>query len=491
MRFYYWAAILILFSCDKPVKNDHPEKPNFLFLFADDLTFDGLNSLGNDEIKTPNLDALKRRGFTFTHAFNQGSWSGAVCVVSRAMLACGRYIYHARDDINTAPLWGEVMGQSGYKTFMTGKWHNGHQTVYKSFQTAKSVGAGMYETKGGMQGPGYHRPVVGEEDFWSPYDTTLLGHWFPKFYDIVTTDTGKVTTPEYRVHRHTSEIYADNAIEFLNEQKGYVDQPFFMYVAFNAPHDPRQAPKEFLDMYPLDEVAVPDNYLPEHPFDQGEKMTLRDELLAPIPRTEYAVKKHRQEYYAIITHLDQQIGRILEALERNGQANNTYIIFTADHGLAVGKHGLLGKQNQYDHSIRVPMIIVGPDIPQDRTSDELVYLQSAFPTTCELAGITPPSDVEFRSVLPIIKQGQSGETAIFGSYKDYQRMVRTKEYKLILYPEVHQNQLFKLSDDPLEMHNAFDNSDNAPIIQSLYKQLTKLQEEVGDTLRITLPSEKI
>ena len=146
-----------------------------------------------------------------------------------------------------------------------------------------------------------------------------------------------------------------------------------MYVAFNAPHDPRQAPKEFVDRYPLESIELPPNYLPEHPFDQGERYTLRDEILAPFPRTEEAIKIHMQEYYAIISHMDYEIGRILEKLETLGIADNTYIIFTADHGLAVGQHGLLGKQNQYDHSIRVPLVINGPDIQAGTSTDALVY----------------------------------------------------------------------------------------------------------------------
>lgn len=483
MKYSLFLCLLFLISCNPEVKQGAPAKPNFLFLFADDQTFDAIHALGNTQIKTPNLDQLVEAGFTFTHAFNQGSWSGAVCVVSRAMLACGRYVYHARDDLERVPLWGQVMGQAGYQTFMTGKWHNGYETAHKSFDLARSVGAGMYETKGGMEGPGYHRPQEHTPDTWSPFDTSLLGHWYPQFYDIIPTDTGKVRSEEYRIHRHTSEIYTDHAIDFLDRQTQQT-RPFFMYVAFNAPHDPRQSPEEFVNLYPLDSIDLPPAYLPEHPFDQGEKLTLRDELLAPIPRTEFAVKKHLQEYYAIISHLDEQIGRILQSLKTNQLEDNTYIIFTADHGLAVGKHGLLGKQNQYDHSIRVPLIIAGPGIPGNEKSDALVYLQSVYPTTCELAGAEIPSSVEFRSLVPILRHQQEGEEAIFGSYKDFQRMVRTKTHKLILYPAEGQRQLFDLTRDPLELHNSIEEPGNQEIVQSLYNRLVDLQVMVGDTLAL-------
>jgi len=136
-----------------------------------------------------------------------------------------------------------------------------------------------------------------------------------------------------------------------------------MYLAFNATHDPRQSPKEYIDRYPLDRIKLPENFLPQYPHAAKVcGLGLRDEKLMPYPRTEFAVKVHRQEYFAIVTHMDDQIGRILEALEKSGKADNTYIIFTADHGLAVGHHGFCGKQNMYDHSMRVPFFIVGPDI---------------------------------------------------------------------------------------------------------------------------------
>lgn len=484
MKYVIILFALFLSGCRHPEKTIAP-KPNFLFLLADDLTFDAINVLGNRQVKTPHLDQLVRDGFTFTHAFNQGSWSGAVCVVSRAMLASGRYIYHAREDLLKVPLWGQVMGESGYQTFLTGKWHNGPETALKSFQSGKAVGAGMYETKGGVGGPGYYRPVVGEEHRWSPDDTTLLGHWSPTFYDIVPAENGPVRSQEYTVHRHTSEVYADQAIDFIEDQvHRKSNQPFFMYVSFNAPHDPRQSPKEYLDRYPLDEIKLPASYRTEHPFDQGEKMTLRDEILAPIPRTELAVKTHLREYYAIISHLDDQIGRILDALKKSGKSGETYIIFTSDHGLAVGKHGLLGKQNQYDHSIRVPFIITGPGIPAGQQSDALVYLQSVFPTTCELAGVPVPSTVEFASLLPVMHGLRPGEESIFGSYKDYQRMIRTREYKLILYPEAGETQFFDLRSDPEELTNLQVDPDNVETARSLYNQLLILQKMVGDTLHL-------
>ena len=139
-------------------------------------------------------------------------------------------------------------------------------------------------------------------------------------------------------------------------------------------------------MYPADKIEVPPNFLPQHPFDQGD-FDCRDEKLAPFPRTPADVQVHRREYYASVTYMDQQLGRILDALEKSGQADNTYIIVTGDHGLAVGEHGLMGKQNLYDCSVRMPFIIAGPDIAAGRKIDALMYQHCLFPTICELAGI--------------------------------------------------------------------------------------------------------
>ena len=467
-----------------PTKSANSSQPNFLFLFADDQAFDTIQAFGHPVVQTPNLDKLVNNGMTFTHAFNQGSWSGAVCVVSRAMLNSGRYIYHAREDIERVPLWGETFSDAGYNTFLTGKWHNGDDTALKSFDKGMSIGKGMFETKGGPKGTGYRRPTPDNQS-WSPADSTLLGHWSPNVKDIVDGVLGKTMSGEYVEDEHTSTLYANQAINFLDNWEASPDQPFMMYVAFNAPHDPRQAPQEFVDQYPLESIDLPPNYLEEHPFDQGERYTLRDEILAPFPRTENAIKTHIQEYYAIISHMDYEIGRILDRLEALDIADNTYIIFTADHGLAVGKHGLLGKQNQYEHSIRVPLVINGPNVSSGSSSDALVYLQSVYPTTCELAGIPTPSTVEFKSLLPLIEEtADDSYDAIFGSYKDFQRMVRTKDFKLILYPEEDQVQLFDMKADPLEMTNLAKQAAYQDTMAALFGKLQSLQKEVGDTLSL-------
>ncbi|MCH7728807.1 MAG: sulfatase-like hydrolase/transferase, partial [Planctomycetes bacterium] len=314
---------------------------------------------------------------------------------------------------------------------------------------------------------GYNRPLPNQPDPWSPSDPKFGGFW--------------------KGGKHWSEVVGDDAIGFLSLAANR-ENPFFMYIAFNAPHDPRQAPQSYVDKYPLEKVQVPRNYLSEYPYKDaiGCGKGLRDEKLGPFPRTEHAVKVHRQEYYAIITHMDAQIGRILDALKKSGKEDNTYIFFTADHGLAVGHHGLFGKQNMYDHSVRVPFMVAGPGIEKNKQNDTRIYLQDIMPTTLELAGIDKPDHVEFKSLRPLIdgKQQQHYD-AIYGAYLQVQRMVTYGDYKLILYPKIGKSRLYNLRDDPSEMIDLADDPKHAGTVKKLFTKFLQLQKDTGDKLDLT------
>ena len=275
---------------------------------------------------------------------------------------------------------------------------------------------------------------------------------------------------------------ADDSVAFL-AAAAKEDQPFFMYLAFNAPHDPRQSPKEYVDRYPLDRIKMPENFLPEYPHaDAICGKRLRDEKLMPYPRTEYSVKINRQEYFAIITHMDDQIGRILDALEATGKADNTYIVFTADHGLAVGHHGLVGKQNMYDHSVRVPFLVVGPNVNAGSKIDAPIYLQDVVPTALELAG-APVVGVDFKSLLPLLKNEKAGHyDAIYGAYLDRQRMVTKGDWKLISYPTIGVERLFNLKKDPNEMNDLVHNPEYTVKLNELRTALSDLSKTMADPL---------
>ena len=195
------------------------------------------------------------------------------------------------------------------------------------------------------------------------------------------------------------------------------------------------------------------------------------------------MRLHRREYQALITHMDAQIGRILEALEASGKAARTFVFFTADNGLAAGHHGLMGKQNQYEHSVRVPFLVAGPGIPDGTRVSARIYLQDAMPTVLELARVRQPSHVEFASVLPLLRGGADAtHEAIYGAYADVQRMVVEGRYKLILYPRDRRVLLFDLEADPSETRNLAVDAAARPVVQRLFARLLALPAQNGDTL---------
>jgi choline-sulfatase len=210
---------------------------------------------------------------------------------------------------------------------------------------------------------------------------------------------------------------------------------------------------------------------------------LRDEKLAPFPRTEYAVRVNRQEYYALITHMDAQVGKILDALEASGEP--TYLFFTADHGLACGNHGLLGKQNMYEHSMRPPLVVAGPGIPQHSRRDGPVYMQDIMPTTLELAGVDLPEGIEFKSLLPMIRgERDQNYDRIYGAYTHRQRMLVEGDYKLILYPTIAKLRLYHLESDPRELTDLAADPQQRPRIKQLLRSFFQLQQAQGDPLKL-------
>ncbi|MGB3586692.1 MAG: sulfatase-like hydrolase/transferase [Tunicatimonas sp.] len=478
------SSVLIQFGCSPTDEEpDQPSLPNIVFLFADDMTYTAIHALGNTEIATPNLDRLVRDGTTFTHTYNMGGWNGAVCIASRSMMISGRSLWRANqfkdqwqqnDSLALAQTWGNLMEQQGYNTYLTGKWHvaANPDSVFQAVRHVRPGMPGDFRSQGSFDRPetmplGYNRPKNEQDTSWSPYDTAMGGFW----------EGGQ----------HWSEVLRDDALDFLDSATAK-PEPFFMYLAFNAPHDPRQAPKEYVDRYPLDSISLPESWMPRYPYDEdiGLGAKLRDEALAPFPRTEYATRIHTQEYYAIITHLDEQVGKILDALEASGKMEDTYVFFSADHGLSVGRHGLLGKQNMYDHSVRVPLMLVGPKIPANQRIDADVYLQDVMATSLELANISKPNYVEFTSLLNLA-QGRTDTgayEAIYGAYINYQRMIRKDGMKLIVYPDINQVLLYDLQQDPHETTNLADDPAYADQVASLFQDLQALQQQYADTLNL-------
>lgn len=448
------------------------KKKNILFLFADDMKYSTIHALGNPEIKTPNLDELVRTGTSFVNAHIPGGSFAAVCMPSRAMLNTGRSLFHINHFGESIPeehaLLGETFLKNGYNSFGTGKWHNCTRSYARSFNDGAEIFfGGMYDH---WKVPVYHFDETKEypnrrQDVMNPaFDNYTL----PRIYDHI---NGGV---------HSTDLFANAACDYLKNYNS--DKPFYMYVAYMAPHDPRSMPQEFRDMYKLEEISLPVNFYKEHPFDFGVK-NVRDECLLPLPRDEEAVKKEIRDYYAMISHLDSTVGKIISTLKETGKYEDTIILFSADNGLAVGEHGLLGKQSNYEHSIKVPFIISGPGIPQNEIRDNYIYLFDIFPTLCEYADIPVPDTVEGKSFKAVIDNGSlRTRDYIFASFGDKVRSIKDYEYKLIEYKcgDMRRTQLFHIKEDPMEMNDLFWNKDVQPIVQHMREKLYEYMKEWGD-----------
>jgi arylsulfatase A-like enzyme len=399
-------------------------KPNVIFVLADDQRFDTIAALGNSEIKTPNLDKLVGRGFTFTNAYCQGSMIPAVCAPSRTMILTGRSLFHIPNPqakTYDGPTLSSVFGAAGYVTLHVGKPGNSFRVAHQKFN--KNV------------------------------------------------EIAHQNAP-------TAKKCADSVIDFVKAHDG--KKPFLVYLAPAVPHDPRVAPAEFHKLYDPAKLTLSKNFMKQHPFDNGE-LEVRDEKLAPVPRTEDEMRKHLADYYACITNLDAELGRVLDAIKGAGHADNTLVVFTSDQGLAVGgRHGLMGKQNLYEH-FKAPLVVAGPGVRKGK-SDALVYLFDLFPTLCELTGVEVPKGLEGQSLAPLLAgEKQRGRTHLFAAYKDVQRMVRDDTCKLIWYPKAERFQLFDLAVDPDELKDLSTEPTYAKKLADLRAAMACEQKAWGDT----------
>jgi arylsulfatase A-like enzyme len=448
------------------------KKPNIVFFFADDQRFDTIAALGNRGIITPNLDRLVARGLAFTQAHIPCGTIAAVCMPSRAMLWSGRSLFHIKGEGQTIPTehitMGEAFRAAGYDTFGTGKWHNGTEAYARTF----SKGAEIFF--GGMQD---HWNVPAHSfDPTGKYAARARKINNPMFSNKEIITICDHVTPG----KHSSELFCDAAIDFLLHRDD--SNPFLMYVAFMAPHDPRSMPDEFKKLYDADKITLPPNFREAHPIDYGIR-DCRDEVLSAWPREENETKRHIAEYYAMITHLDYELGRVMQVLENQGILDETIIVFAGDNGLAVGQHGLFGKQSLYEHSVRVPLIFSGPGIPQNRRSDSYVYLYDIFPTLCGLAGIDVPDSVEGMDVLTCMHGDGTERAHLYFACMDMLRGVKNHKYKLIEYMGNGSDatELFDLEHDPWEMRNLVDDPAMEKVVAEMRSLLFRLRDEWGDT----------
>jgi len=434
--------------------------PNILFVVVDDHRADAIGALGHATVKTPVLDGLVRRGTTFTRATIQGSLMPAVCAPSRACLLTGNGVFRADAEpkLDEGPIFEvrlpagactlpERLRAAGYETFVTGKWHNDLPALLRSFEQGRKI------FHGGMCD---HTAVpVRDLDEIRRGEPARVGDGF------------------------SSEIFCGAAEKFVRARARA--RPFFAWVALTSPHDPRTPPAEFRARYDTAQIPLPKNFRPDHGFDNGE-LEVRDERLAPRPLSPDVVREHLADYYGMISHHDACIGRVLTALRETGQEENTLVVYVSDHGLALGSHGLLGKQNLYEPSVRVPLIVAGPGVPAAHRCDALMQPLDLYATLCELAGVTVPAGLDSRNLLAAMVGNGGGRPWVCSVYMDVQRMVTDGRWKLIAYrvDGAERVQLFDLATDPDECCDLAAEPSRVARIAELRAILQTWQAKAGD-----------
>jgi arylsulfatase A-like enzyme len=423
------STSLFIVSCEKAEQ----KRPNFLFVLVDDQSpFDLKVYDPKSILETPNIDKLAEGGMVFEGARHMGSMSGAVCTPSRHMIMSGRTVWHlptiagyespfCPDSLELQTI-GAVFNRAGYNTMRTCKKGN-------SFAAAN-------------------------EQFTVVHDATKRGG---------TEETGSAW--------HGKQVlnYLDDRVK--NQEK----EPFFIYFGFSHPHDVRDGTPELLEKYGAvnhkDTASLPpanpkqpplqDNYLSAHPFFHGHPGLRDEEKVSGVwkNRDEQTIRNELGREYACSENIDIQIGKVLQKLEEMGELDNTYVIYTADHGMSIGRHGLTGKQNLYEHTWRVPFIVNGPGIKAGTRVEGNIYLLDVLPTVCDLAGIEIPETVEGESFKPVLYgEKEVMRDVMFGVYaggtKPGMRCVKKGDWKLIKYDvmdgAIHETQLFNLAENPNE-----------------------------------------
>lgn len=429
-RIFLKCCLLVLISFNG---FSQTPKPNIILIESDDQSNIAVGAYGFGNIQTPNIDKLANEGIYFTNAYNMGCWSPAVCIPSRTMLFNGTHLWEA-SKINKKNTPGltltERLKNIGYKTYFTGKWHAWGKSAQEQF------------------------------DF---YGTILPGQL--KSY--------------YSANEHYTDVVGHEAVSFINQasKKG---EPFFLYVAFNAPHVPRQTEQKYYDLYPPEKIKLPPS-VKKGPLNPHIKYNYTSSPLEPK-----SMRKRYQQNNAMVTHMDDRIGDIIQTLKTNGLYNNSIIIFMSDHGISFGENGVAGKVCLYDISAKAPLILLGPGIPKNKKWTQRLYLQDIYPTILDLVGADIPNYIDFKSLKPLIDQ--SSKTDIYDSiylamFNDQRALVKDN-LKLILYPENKAAELYDLNLDPWETKNLIENSNNKSVVQNMGLELQQWQEKTGDTLNL-------
>ncbi|GHC40312.1 sulfatase-like hydrolase/transferase [Roseibacillus persicicus] len=430
------SKILLVTLCSVSSLWAEPQK-NILLIVTDDQSPFTLSTYGNKVCHTPNLDKLAASGMVLDQAYHMGSMSGAVCTPSRTMIMTGRTLWH----LPQLPRKNKKLKPAEVKL---------SQEITNNSLPAVFNRAG-YET----------------------FRTCKVGNSFAPANKLFTTVRDK--SNRGATEKDGSQWHGRQALEFLDTyEESKNEKPFLMYLGFSHPHDERTGRDDLNKKYgavntktPPTEInpkspKVPNTWLPAHPFHHGHP-GLRDEVKVPgvlTSRTEATIRNEIGREYACIENIDEQLGLVMKKLEEMGELENTYILFTSDHGISVGRHGLTGKQNLYEHTWRVPFLASGPGIEPGSRAPGRGYLLDILPTVCELAEVPVPATAQGKSLKPVLLgEKKAVRDVLYGAYcggtKPGMRSVRKGDWKLIKYDvldgKVRETQLFNLKENPDEL----------------------------------------
>jgi len=430
---------------------------NVLFINSDQHSPRVLGCYGNTVVKTPNLDALAARGTLFRNAY----CPTPICVPSRASLATGRYAHTIDSWDNGTPYvgteaqsWGHRLSEQGHKVTTIGKLHYrkvGDPSGFDDQRLAMHVLDGVGDVYGCLRDAMPVRPHSRQQ--------------------IYAAGPGEVEYTRY--DRATTE----EATRFLTDEGPKEEKPWAVFVSLVYPHFPLRVPQEYYDLYPLDSVPMPAQWRQEewsgHPFQawQREKQALDE------PVDEASIRKAIAAYYGMVTFLDENIGRILRALEASGQAENTRIIYTTDHGEQLGEHGMWWKSSMLEASAGIPLIVAGPDVPQGKVSNTNVNLVDCFPGIVEAVGAElAPADADLpgESIFKLAREDDRDRV----SFSEYHAilspsaayLLRSGRYKYIRYIDMPP-QLFDMVEDPYETRDLGQNPEYASVRETCEAEL--------------------
>ena len=421
------GAILLLMLTVGLTDVDEPSRPNLLLVVTDDQRFDALGAAGHPFLETPTMDRLAADGIVFQNAFV----TTPICAASRASILTGRYEQTHGFTFGTPPIslahaaasYPTLLREAGYRTGFIGKW-------------------GMRVEKGGRA------------PMWDVY-RPMSPHPYLKPQPDGTT-------------RHLTDLTADAAIEFL-ESSDRSEGPFCLSVSFNAPHaedgDPLQYifPAACASLY--EDVDVPTPPLSASAFFEALPAFQRDSLSRVRWHWRFDDEEKRQRmtkgYWRMISGVDRALGRILDALEANGLADDTVVVFTSDNGYFLGERGFAGKWTIHEESIRVPLIVFDPRRSAGRREEMALNVDLA-PTLLDLAGVAPPSGMEGESLVPLLRGEPSEwrEDFLVEHRFDHEQIpkcegVRGARYVYVRYYEQEPifEELYDLETDPREANN--------------------------------------